>query len=56
MESAGTGAAREAVKSPHFEVFKKMWMWHLGTQFRGEHSGGALLKVGLCDLTCLFQP
>lgn len=39
------------------QVFKNMWVWHLGIWFSADPGGGgAGLLVGLRDLRGLFQP
>lgn len=43
------------IKSPSLEVFKDMFMWHLGTWISGD-LGSAGLMVGLDHLHLLFQP
>lgn len=45
----------ELVESPFWKCSKKVWIWHLGTLFTGEH-GDAGLMVGLNDHRGLFQP
>lgn len=38
---------RKMVKSLSLEVFKNVWMYHLGKWFSGEHDGGSGLMFEL---------